>query len=100
MTSLINLYEVIALSAEPVPAIPVFATSYDMAAHYYAIWWMSHRAGDMPDIEIRKRNPGWPGLHVTLLHEALKRNQAGIGRFDAETGWTILMPGHNDLEDI
>lgn len=92
-----HLFEVIALDVDDIPTLPVFAVSYDMAVHYYAVWWMHHRHGDLPDLEVRKRNPGWPGLDRTLLASALQLDIAGVGRFDDNIGWTISSPDHENL---
>ena len=88
-----HLFEVIALDVEGVPAVPVFADSYDLAVHQYVIWWLHHREGEMPDLEVRKRNPTWPGLDAGLLNKALELDLSGVGRFDPVTGWTIHFPG-------
>lgn len=95
-----HLFEVIALDVESVPAVPVFAESYDLAVHQYVIWWMSHRDGDLPDLEVRKRNPTWPGIDSQQLAKALELNLCGMGRFDPATGWSIYFPDHEAVGGI
>lgn len=89
-----HLFEIIALDIEGVPAVPLFAESYDLAVHHYVIWWMNHREGELPDLEVRKRNPDWPGLDAGLLAKALDLDLPGVGRFDPVAGWTIYFPDH------
>lgn len=88
-----HLFEVVALDATDVPPLPVFAGSYDLAVHYYMLWWLHHREGDMPDLEVRKRNRNWPGLNVMMLDRALQLDKPGIGVFDPDLGWRIDYPG-------
>lgn len=95
-----HLFEVIALDIEGVPTLPVFAESYALAVQQYAIWWMQHQEGDLPDLEVRRRNPLWPGVDTKLLDRALDLNTPGIGRFDPVEGWSIFFPGYEEVEDL
>lgn len=87
-----HLFEVIAVDAEPASALPVFAKSYDLAVQQYLMWWMHHRDGDLPDLEVRKRNPSWQGLNAALLVKALELDLTGVGHFNSNQGWTIYTP--------
>ena len=91
-----HLFEVIALDVESVPPVPVFAESYDFAVCEYVVWWMSHRDGELPDLEVRKRNLNWPGLDAERLAEALSLGISGIGTFDSVAGWMIHQFGDED----
>lgn len=95
-----HLFEVIALDVQGVPAVSVFADSYDVAVHQYVIWWSHHREGDMPDFEMRKRNPSWPGLDAKLLADALELQRSGVGHFDPDGGWTIYFPADEAAGDV
>lgn len=95
-----HLFEIVATADESVPAVPVFAESYDLAVHQYHIWWRHHRDGNLPDLEVRKRNPTWQGLDVSFLAKALELNSSGVGRFDPDQGWTIYLPDHEALRDL
>lgn len=94
-----HLFEVIALDVDDVPALPVFAESYDLAVHQYLIWWMNHREGVLPDLEVRKRNPDWPGLNTDFLAKALELDVPGIGKLDPTQGWSIFFPDHEAVGD-
>lgn len=95
-----HLFEVIALDIEGVPAVPVFADSYDLAVQQYSIWWMQHQEGDLPDLEVRRRNPSWPGLDTELLGKALDLDTPGLGKFDPVQGWSIFVPDHEAAGDL
>jgi hypothetical protein len=91
-----QLYEIVALDIKDVPPLPVFAQTYDLAARDYAIWWLHHRDGHLPNIEVRQRNREWPGLDIKRLAEALSREEGGIGHFDPEQGWRIVPPDQTE----
>lgn len=87
-----NIFEINACGQDP---LSVFAQTYDEAVGIFIIYWATHfDPADLPDIEIKRRHPSWPGLDVTLLAEALDRGVAGVGRFDPAGGWEILAPDH------
>ncbi|MDG5487833.1 hypothetical protein NYR55_04265 [Sphingomonas sp. BGYR3] len=69
--------------------IPVFAAAFDEAATLFTGWHVSMQGTQVPDFEVRQRNPRWPGLNNQHLAEALARNQSGVGSYDPAIGWTI-----------
>lgn len=81
-----HLYEIAARRSN---TLAIFAPNYGAAIEIYLAWWMTHMAGDLPDLEVKQRNPGWPGMHRQHLHEALRLGLAGIGIYEPEEGWTI-----------
>jgi hypothetical protein len=85
-----HLFEIITPSEQP---LPVFAKSYDEAVHIYLLHRLKKSNIELPDLEVRKRNPSWPGLDVQMLDEALKSEFAGVGSFQMGHGWTITAPG-------
>jgi hypothetical protein len=91
-----HIFEVIGAGA---PRLPVFAESYDGAVQIYMAWWLTHRTTDLPDLEVRLRNPCWPGFDLEHVRAALASNIAGVGRYDRQQGWTIVSRDEGD-EDV
>lgn len=84
-----HLFEVIGTDGT---ILPVFGENFDEAATLFTAWHMVNQAGELPDFEVRQRNPRWPGLNTQHLVEALARNTVGIGRYDPRKGWSIVSP--------
>ena len=84
-----HLYEI---SASGHSSISVFAESYGKAVDLFVSWWMLRQNSDLPDLEVRQRNPSWTGLNTEHLQDALARGVTGIGRYEVSMGWTILPP--------
>jgi hypothetical protein len=70
----------------------VFAGDYDEAAVLYMAWHTVNRSEDMPDFEVKRRNPRWPGVNAKHVEAALARNTVGIGYYHRKEGWLILSP--------
>jgi hypothetical protein len=84
-----HLFEIITPGEQ---ALPVFARSYDEAVNIYLLHRLKQLDIELPDLEVRKRNPSWPGLDVQMLEEALKSDFAGVGSLVIGHGWTITAP--------
>lgn len=78
------------------PPVTVFAASYDKAVRIYMAHWLARQSGDLPDIEVKRRNPLWAGMDREELAKALTLDLSGIGLFDPERGWRIVPPGHDE----
>lgn len=72
--------------------VAVFAECYTHAATLFMAWWVLNHDGELPDFEVKQRNPKWPGLDTAKLMKALHRHVSGIGQFDPVAGWTIAPP--------
>ena len=90
-----HLFEIVAPEST---VVSVFAENYHKAAEFFTVWWMSRYDADLPDFEVKRRNPQWPGLNRQQLVEALSQQIAGVGRYDVEKGWVILPPNHIEEE--
>jgi hypothetical protein len=86
---IMHLFEIIATDGT---ILPVFGDDFDEVATLFTAWHMVNREGELPDFEVRRRNPRWPGLNTQHLVEALARNTVGIGRYDRRKGWSIVSP--------
>ncbi len=84
-----HLYEIAATGSDP---ITVFAPTYAAAVEIYMAWWLIHKECDLPDLEIRQRNPEWPGINRQHLRRAFAAGIAGVGTYNADAGWAILAP--------
>jgi hypothetical protein len=90
-----HIFEVIGAGTPP---ITVFARSYDEAVRTYMARWLARETGDLPDIEVRRRDPLWAGMDREALAEALSLGISGIGHFDPDKGWAIVSPTHVEEE--
>ena len=72
-----HLYEIIALNGT---ILPVFADTFDEAATLFSAWHMVNQEGELPDFEVRRRNPRWRGLHPAHRGGALASDTGGVGR--------------------
>lgn len=79
-------------------AITIFAMSYDEAVCLYMAYWLARESRDLPDLEVKQRNPAWPGLNRKALDHALASGVSGIGRFDPNEGWRIVSPTDGEEE--
>lgn len=84
-----HLHEVIATDGT---ILSVFAADYNDAATLFMAWHIANEEGPLPDFEVRRRNPKWPGINTAHLLKALAREIEGIGRYDPARGWSILSP--------
>jgi hypothetical protein len=84
-----HLFEIITTGEQP---LPVFARSYDEAVLIYLLHRVKQLDIELPDLEVRQRNPSWQGLDSQLLDEALKAESAGVGSFEVGYGWMITSP--------
>jgi hypothetical protein len=55
-------------------------------------WWLIHKNRDLPDLEVKQRNPEWPGINQQHLRRAFTAQTAGVGTYDADAGWVIVAP--------
>lgn len=92
-----HLFEIVTLKSINTPPLQVFAPTYDTAVQVYITWWIYHDMGELPDLEVRKRNVSWPGLSPQLLANALALGISGIGELVPQQGWRIVSP---DCEHI
>lgn len=84
-----HLYEIETVTGTRISA---FAECYPEAATLFMAWWVINENGELPDFEVKQRNPKWPGLDTGQLVNALERHVSGIGVFDPVSGWTIAPP--------
>lgn len=84
-----HLFEITATRTDP---IAVFASSYALAVEIYMAWWLINKDCDLPDLQVRQRNPDWPGINQQHLHRTFAAGIAGIGTYDANAGWAIAAP--------
>lgn len=90
-----HLYEIETTTGE---RLPVFAACYAESATLFMAWWVINNDGELPDFEVKQRNPRWPGLDTDKLMEALERDVSGVGQFDPASGWSIAPPSDSREE--
>ncbi|MGN7160748.1 hypothetical protein [Sphingomonas sp. SAFR-052] len=84
-----HLYQITATGNDP---MAVFAESYPTAVEIFMTWWLINEGGELPDLEVKRRNPNWPSINQRHLEEAMAIGMSGIGQYKAGVGWTISPP--------